>query len=485
MTTFQEFDQKLRKCSAHFSFRFSVAIFVSYLFYLLSYSRFELPFFWDEVIAYWEQGLNLFNSGLTKYFDAVAPGLFHFPFNSYLIAIPLKLGAEGIFIHKLLSFLVFQIGFVLIFSEIARLGYLWAIVFSLLVISTPIVVTQMTMILPDLQMAGLALASFYFLNKRKWCGFLFFSSLLALSRYSAIGILLPFFIFGLVRDREFFKENRKQFLFTALCLILPLFIYTGFLLLIKNKFDTFLPHIAQNDVKLSLEQFRSQAERVFSTILVWNGRYLITLSLIPLLIYSYLKDLKPHKSSYFWLPILIILLFGTAFSFNSGYLNRYSIPALFALYGLFLYLVKSANVPISLVIGFLLVFGIEASKTHFQSDSSPGNGHPTSLQYRSVIEVHKNAIQFVEENYEKKEILTNWPIAANMMIPGTGYNEKRLNVHWANSYKDENIDVVIWTNNSDVSKHPTLESVIDKAGLKEIRRFEKQGKIAIVYAKPD
>lgn len=232
---------------------------------------------------------------------------------------------------------------------------------------------------------------------------------------------------------------------------------------------------------------------------LYSFRYVIpflvlTIFLIPNIIKS--KDvLSKSLKKEVWLLLLCIFSTILFFSFISGgYQQRYMLMA----YPLFFIISSKAMISIFknknlYIIVAVILIALFITKWW-------GNVYPLcgpceeNLEYLSVIKTHQDMARFIESNYPDSIILTECPQTEELTLPWGGYVKKGIRIIEVekhdilrlgiNDYKippPDKFDLVYYSIGGIDSKE--LEEAVNLYNLTLIKKFEKNGKIALLYGK--
>jgi len=354
---------------------------------------------------------------------------------------------------------------------------------SILLFFSPLYFAQSGIVQIAIPFTALTVMSIYFAVRDKKKYFILSGICLALMKEPSILILSMIIIYRLFKDSNL---NKVDFLKNSFVYLIPIFIFIGWLFSNKIVYGWFfLPrHFSYFHFNLSKELFYKFLLR-FSEIFLYNYRWILTTVCVLSLFLNRKKIMKTIYKGEFFLFFMIILVVLLFFSFCMTFLIRYTL----ILYPLFFIFTSIALLEILkrkiLLTGFLtlllILFIIDWTGNRI---NECGCDLESNLEYLDMIQTHRQAAKFIEQNFPDSIVLTDWPMGLELSFPAFGYVYKPIKVisryyTFIDHPKIEDADIVYYS----PQKHggDFLTSKMLNLNLTSLAKFEKNGKITEIY----
>ena len=475
-----------------------------FLLILFKYSVLDLPYYWDglnyiaptiDKIYHGEVNWDLLDSnrGHPLFFIAF---LFKIFGASQVIA-----NSAILFFSLLVLYFTYLIGKELFNRPVGILA-------SLLLMFTPIFFSYSAMLFLDMPLTALMVMSIYFSIKSKPILYIIFSSLAILTK--ELGVLVVFGVFL----SKLIKKDKNLILYSF-----PLLIF--FLSLLVNKLIYNQLFYPLNVSVIHIMPIRNLLNFliILKTIFFDQYRWLLTsLFLISFLDIKKLKVIKNLKKFIFY-SIIFLIIFIFLYNldlFTKFFLNYYpnisiyfnivkSFSLLFSL--LFIIIILTYKEIIKFIIGLryhelgitlliiisfltfiiILIFSLN----YFGSRSTEGFTLENNMEYIDLLETHKLASSYIEDNFPNSVILAAFPQSFELRYPYSGYVNKPLNVATINplpNLADRDKNFLINPNDIDIYYYSPQEhsskqilDVKEQLNLTLIKRFEVNNKSTEIY----
>lgn len=424
----------------------------------------SVPFFWDEILTYAGPARWLSENGLYRVLPGLHPAQLFFghpPGLSLASALLFKIfgshpePARILVLTTSLTQLFFTYRLGVHFRGRAT-GFAAAAA----LLALPTFFAHSTQALGDVTAAGFGAAALYYALKNEGKHYALWALLAVLSKETALALVLPVFIWSLLRDR-----SPASILWYAA----PLLALGGFFLsekIFTGRFTNF-PF---------METVAFVDEGYFSRLLRYGHAFFFSHANAALATAAGLGALtllrrRPREVT---LLLAVLLCYWGGISVLTLINDRYWLPVL----PLLAVLAASLAFDRKWLLAPLLGAWIWSTLSfHHDAQSVPGHGWEESMNYRDVVSVHQEACRYVEEHYPRSKVYAVWPLSDALLFPWLGYVSQKFEVVPAAPY-----DLVLV---SDASAHYGYEAQrteIKSAGLRLIRRFEKNGKYAEIWA---
>ena len=444
----------------------------------LQYQHFA--FHWDEMWSYvpavrtmHENGISMLPSSMNPDISRGHP-LFFYALNASFLKI---FGTSNSALHTLPLIIscICVYATYLIGSEF--FSYKVGLVSSFLLMVQSMFFVQAAMVLPEVMVSTLVLLSFYAFFKEKMYLYVFFGSLLVLTKES--GIVLPASIAACYFFKEFDLKN-IDFWKKIAWIIAPLFTFALFLLIQKMTFGWFFfpEHVGM--MHLDLEGIKHVIEEVFNHAFVLQSRRHIFAygALIVLLLFIVNKKLRfaaPKNLGlmpYFITFILLYAIFCSLNFFTVRYVLSLIPVGLLLIVGLFFELTptKQHFLP---TLFFVFCFG--ASLNYTIKGRNTGDGE---LGAFDLIEVQAQAISAIEKYVPKdKAPLTRYGFLKNFALktPYCGF----LTVPYTKFDAGFPVNSVGYY--LEVESDKEYNEMKQKGKIEVLHRFEKNSALSEIY----
>ena len=464
------------------NFEILFALLLAVVIFLLKYPVLNLPYSWDVMNYVIPSAQHIYEDGFTIFLWNFSNG--HPPFYFILLGFVFKLfGSSPLVSHLVIvffSFLAVYYTYLLgkcLFSR--RVG----IIASILMFFYPTFFSHSGMSHLAIPLVALTIISIYYFVKGNKIFYIIFSSLLVLTKESAIFIPLALFLYKVLKDKDI--NIRKNFIF-----LIPIFMFLLWLLSNKLHYGYFLWPLSSS--LLSLKPIQGVLNgfivlkslffdyykwiltsfiliSCFSFKLLRNRRRIIY-SLISSLILFLLMFNMPKFSIYFdqYFPNIInyflilknfsilfsLLFFVLLLSFDIlikfwNNKNLYPLYLIFifefVFYVLIIPFAPRYSLPIYPII--FIIFSVSLIKvfrkyfylafvvmlilfiTQWNGDSSNvGFVLEYNMEYVDAVKTHQMATNYLESNFPDEVILASYPQSLELKFPYLGYVKKPMNV---------------------------------------------------------
>lgn len=358
----------------------------------------SLPLFYDEAWSYFpairkmaQVGPSLFPGNLS-----IDDCKGHPQFFFLISSLWLKLWSTNIVLLRLLPLLISISLLITIFYGLQKIANREAaFIGSLLVSVQSMFLAQSIMLLPEILMTFLFVLSFIFFFRKQYLWYAIASSLMVLTKETAIIFPLMFglfYLFSLIPNK-----NRKEFRFTTLLLLmLSGLIYAGFLLLHYKEYGVALYGDHLGYISFDWQVIHDKIDRAYSFIFVRYGRRAIALTGIAALIVYIIQ--RKINWRFLLLTVLSFLSF-MAFSMFNFYTQRYGLVAMVIFILLFAFLLGQlqlnvlAKYAISLILATFCLYNTLTIKENSDVD----------LGYVETIRVYEDMVHYCEEQKMQNE----------------------------------------------------------------------------------
>lgn len=477
---------------------------------IFKYKTLNDPFYWDDMGGIITPALNILDNGLRLIL----------PYRNFGHPLLMQLSLVGVW--KIFGFSVFISHLFILFIGSIGLFYTYKIGSSyfnryvgmgsaILLFFNQLFFSQIGTLNDSIPLLTLStITVYYYLQNKKGLTFLF-STLLILTKETGAIILAGLFIHYLITSITsnkilinsekiyikivaYLKKILKESWFITMPLI-PLFVWLIFLKLnLGWALRTDLIYHQHDFISNFFTNLSRYFYFDFSNRNVNNANFIL---LFPLLLAVLLEFKKVIKKIYLFL--IIILLYSALFSYTDD------LPRYFTILMPFFYLItcwsiyqitkKSKNNNV-LYFSIILICVVFFNLNYYgERQGQPGWILDSNLEYRDAIFASKNAVNYIENNYSDKTIITYWPLTDQLADPRNGYVKNKIkNVVDITEYKREQylINPTILDENYILSlkdavyyySFPTygmLEKITKNHRLNILKKFEINNKAAILF----
>jgi len=454
---------------------------------------FNLPYHWDEnVYVYY-----------ARYYENYGPLSIppkhdgHVPFFMWILAFFYRIFGESTFLTHFIeavfsflgSYFVYLLGKFL-FNR--RVG----IIASLLLFFSPAYFSLSGQASLDVPLITLTLMVFYFTFRKKTILYLILASILVLIKEPGIFVIIAIVIYQIIK-----KEKLQNILIYSLPISL-IFIWniwykfnTGFYAfeLLSGFYETHGNSIYSILFPSGISIILKKAMANLYQIFFWNYGWILTLILI----------LNRHKFRFdkkFILLILTAFLYFLYFSYGP-LLQRYLLPIypvffIFSAYSLNLFKRRAWLLIFLILILFISCYrwnwGIKGfiqdpvfrSSIFYPKTLTSIRSDELSLDYIDIVEIQKEAFDFIFTNYSNSTIVATSPFVNHKSIKVVDYGYRQWMKHDINvlSPSQENInksDLIIYESYGDWPKGIDIDNLISQMQL--IKKFEKNNKYILIF----
>jgi len=455
--------------------------------FIMKYQFLDLPFYYEEK-PYTIASVDTF-SYLDIFFSSFPRGEFahHQPLLPVLTNFWASIFGFSSFNVHFLMLILSSLGLYFLLKLYEQLkpkikSYLWLP--ALLLISSPSIFIHSTNYRYDIFTMVLGIAYLYFRVSKKYMAYIITGCLLAYSRETTIGFIASVFIVEVL-----FIRNKKLVLIN----VLHGFVWAFYFIVNKISNGAFSTSVAQNQIVSSLSEYLNILLFDLKWIFVEEYRFVLT----AMILFSIIK-LKNYKNRNLLL-LLPIGFYCLGMSFHSLEASYYLLPVLPCFYLLASLEIqkvvkpKYLNFLIPIWIGFSINLNLNLGKLDMAENS---------VYYKDIVENYKESIQYIEKNFENKNIYMEWPLLYYAVDYSYGYiNSKEIknnfesiaekNHIWASKLgHDSNvdfdctkIDYVVIASQSNHLQQDVQREVIKKCHMSGIKEIKNSISSVIIYSK--
>lgn len=352
-----------------------------------------LPYFWDEAWSYFpaikkmaEVGPSLLPGVLPLDLCKGHPQLFFF-----ITAVWMKIFPDNITMMRILP-LLFSLGVLAtIYVGFLKLANReTAIIATVLISVQSMFLAQSIFLLPEMLLTLLFVLSFFYFLQNRFIAYAITSSLMILTKETAIifpVIFGMFYLFSLVNPSN--REKHRHIYFLSLSI--PGFVYAAFLLLHYLKFGVMFYGEHLNYISYDWATVYEKTKQALSYILVDYGRRFISIAAIVSLVYLLYQRQKIGRLILLGILSFIAFMIFSVFNF---YTQRYGLVAMVLFIIVFSYILGQLRINdlskavITIGLSAICLYFTFTQKTNSDSD----------LGYVETIKVHQGLVNYCEEN---------------------------------------------------------------------------------------
>jgi 4-amino-4-deoxy-L-arabinose transferase-like glycosyltransferase len=368
----------------------------------------SLPFFYDEAWSYFPAIKKMAELGPT-----LLPGNLsiddckgHPQFFFFISSVWMKIFSIHTIILRILPLLI-SIGVLLtIYFGLLKIAN-WETAFaaSLLVSVQSMFLAQSIMLLPEMLMTLFFVMSFFYFLQKKFAAYAITSSLMVLTKETAIIFPVTIGLFYLFA--HFSQSNRKNFkIIHLLTLSIPGFVYATFLLLHYLKYNVVFYGDHVDYISFDWAVIHDKIDRAYSFIFIRYGRQLISILAIGSLVYGIFKKQIKWK---FLLPGILVFLSFMIFSVFNYYTQRYGLVAIV------LFIILFSSVLGQLKINALIKCGITITLATIclYNTLTIKENSDVDLGYVETIRIYEDMVHFCEDQKMQDE---SFSVTFNMIF---------------------------------------------------------------------
>lgn len=443
--------------------------------FLLKWEVLDLPYHWDELGAYAIPTHWLADHGLAGALPGRHPPgtFFGHPPALYLVlaALHRALGESVLVSH------VLALGFtILAVWGTYRLGThlrdrTAGLVAACCFFATPITFAQSGMFLADLPVAGLGVVCVDLFLRGHRFAYLVLACALVLVKETGAAIPFAIVLFlALLRRRD--PQLGRKLLVHAL----PLALLAAFLIAQRITTGRWVPNpyfeshpfldLAPTAVAVGLA-------KTSGWILVAQQRWALTL-LVALALWRFRRDFWRDEYTLFAiLSALYVLPFSVLYV-----LPRYLLPVLpFFCITAAVSLSRLVRSRAYQALGCIAIVALSA--TQLFGEGTAADSYSENMEYADVVRIHRDVARYLEESCPDARVLAHWPLSSALALPYLGYVRRPLSI----VPDPSTADVVVTTPQGSAGNAELRARVEGSADFALIKRFERSGKSARVFAR--
>ncbi|MFC1711972.1 ArnT family glycosyltransferase, partial [Patescibacteria group bacterium] len=359
---------------------------------------------------------------------------YHQPFVYEMLAVIYKIFGFSILITHLFNILWGSIGIFftyklgkMLFDN--KVGIFSALTFLFM----PLFFTEVGMFRLATPLIGLATAMFYFYFKGKRYVYIFIAILIGLTKEPAIVLILLFALFEFYKN---YQKNKKvinnKLVKNVIFYLIPLIPFLIWLILNKVFLGWFMWPTNMGFFSLQKPWVPATLDKILKNAILEDFRWIFFLVIaIGLLKTNFTKKVK-HKLVSKEILFLTLTYFVMLVLFIIGpYYPRYLLfvlPGIIIAFSAAVFSVFKLLKKEYLIIPFYVIIWSLFVLSWFSISEKPLKWHgETNLGYLSIIDVHKQAVNFTENNFDDYLIITHQPIDQIFRNPSHGYTKKGQN----------------------------------------------------------
>jgi len=409
--------------SKYFSFFLLTLLCLSFIVFKLPYLG--LPYFWDEswvysraIHAMVDSGPSLMPGSIDADLYTGHPLMFYFLSSFWMSVFGTDLTTAHIF-PMLLTCLLFIVLYFL-YIQISR-EYTVAFFVSALVALQPITMSQSGMLLAEILLSFFTFSAVLFYLRKQYFWMLFFLSCLVLTKEAGLVMTVVLSSFVLYDSYQLEKKLNRKFLYSLLMLSVPFLVGASFYVIQYMKLGWFFFPRHTGWVDFSLEATLGKLRSVSEFVFINQGRYIISVSVIGLFVYSLFKKKQLSIQSrkvlvLLWVFIAIYFLFCIVNFLSPRYLYC-TIPALFLVFAILIEQVNLSKKTQYLILSVCIMWFCGRVIMSYKA----GLGD-TEMSYTSLVKVHQKMTHYVEEkNLYDVHIATHFLMIEQLKHTTCGY----------------------------------------------------------------
>lgn len=348
---------------------------------------------------------------------------------------------------------------------------------ALLLLFSPTYFAQSGIINFDIPLTALTVATIYFAikNNLSWC--LVSGICLVLIKEPGGIVIFPILIYSWITNHN---EKPSRRIRTILLYSIPLFVSLGWFLF--HYYETGWFYVFQH-LDVGLSTIWGNINRI-EIVFYDDFKFIFSLAIFFSILFRLFK-----RKTYFDLKYVPIVLtfFLYILSFliikEGAFIYRYMLPTLplfFILGAKSLSDLLGGNKSMLTAATITIMF-LFTTKWYGDRTTSEGSLLESNMEYLDVVETHKMAAKFIEQNYPNATVLTScWKSGYELRYPYLGYVQKPVNVKILCLGEGYNkIDLIYFS----AQEHglETLNNFMREHNTTLLKRFKMNGKYAEVY----
>lgn len=437
----------------------------------------QTPYYWDEAGAYFAPSLWLSCRDLLDLLPGRHPaGMFfgHPPLLYFLMAVLFKLfGHSPVVAHLPIvlfaaagALYTFKLGEFLFDRKVGVGG-------AALLVAAPLYFAQAGMFLGDIPAAACGVATVYYYVRKSHYRYLLFGTAAVLIKEHAALLILVLMLFDCPRLSMQIVTIR-----TRLWHSLPLLMLGIFFIMQKLMAGSFLPnpYFASNPfLAISPAAFAFKLAFVNYWAYFAQGRFMLA-------IVTLLAAWRFRRS----LPGSFPLLAAIIGSYLAAYSVIYCLPRYILVILPFICLLGSASLAFlvkgelryAAALTALMLTGFFAPDLK----GSAQNNFETSMQYKDVVSIHRQAAAYLERNASGELIYAPWPLSVVWTKADYGYLKMPLKM---TADPHSSWKYVALPQQADRAQVEAIEALIGKSSVDKVAHFESNGKVIDLFSRRD
>lgn len=439
------------------------------VFLVLKSSIIFAPIHWDAASYVVPSGVWYRDNSL---FTVAQPDYGHPPLLFWLLGIAYRIFGTSVLVPHLIN-MVFGLLALIFTYECTQMLYnrKAAIISAILLMLSPLFFAQSGTLNTDITATGLAVMSFYFFLNNRWRAYTICASLLVLAKETGILLIISISAYS-------FIKKKRPLLAASPVIVLGLwlayyYLMTGSIFYSQHSDWLFSWLTDFGQVFEKLRQF-------MAIVFIDNGMFAPAI----LALINYKKAHFRQKNLVILLLFMLVMLFYALYDQSLPRHIMLVMPFIMISYSGVIYRMRFAYV-FTAIAGAIMIFNFVGA-----SSSACGCELEMNMEYMDMVNVHQDAVQFLEKSYPNAVILTTWPMVAELTEPSLGYVKEPLEAyspynHHIKGYDvhDPSLDydVIVYAEQSNVYQLNVLIEIMRNHSVNEIKKFERNGKKVTVY----
>lgn len=467
-------------------FNNNIVFWIFILLFLLKIPILNIPFHWDALYYVIPSGFWYVDHPLLSVSE---PDFGHPPLFFWILGLNYRIFGDTLIVPHLINLVFSFIGvyFTYILGSFLyskRVGFIAAV----LLFFSPMYFTQSGILNIDIALTSLTIAVLYFALKNNMKLYLLSAVILLLLKEAGIFLIIalfPYFIFK--------KVGFKKLLLYMSPVVVPV----SWLLFykIQTKSIFYPQHIFWLTTWIKNPMlFFNKFIGYINLLFISNYKFLIAFIVLAYVIFSFYKKrvkLKDITSKGYFTMMLLMVIYILFFSLYDQSLLRHILPT-FPIF--FIFGSQSVNYFFKKYSYIVLVIFIVLFMVNWTGNRSVPCGCEleTNLEYLDLINTHKQACSFIEENYPNAVVLTAWPGVVELTFPAAGYVDKPINAvipyrkHFTKFdfefYSPQsNVSIIYYSPQSNVYLAKKQRAIMKNYNLTLLKRFEKNSKYTEIF----
>jgi hypothetical protein len=333
---------------------------------------------------------------------------------------------------------------------------------------------QSLMVLGDLPVTALGVASVYFLCTQRFWAYIIVATLLLQTKETALAVSAAAALYDLFRHRIAARRRRSILMHAVPIASLALFFAIEYLatgsFVQASYFDS--KPLLIIDRSHPIAGALDRARWVTGILFYAEGRFMLTALILIGGLFYWRKVWRPELVLF----AAITLLYCAAFTVI-GFLPRYIMPAL-----PYLCLAAAAcahSVQLRRIASYALILLTALVQLRFFYTASASGNFETNMQHEQAIAVCQSAAHYLQTVAGPMTVAADWPVSNYLRLPELGYVGRPLRVASTTGTRARSLpDLLVYFS---LLASPESEMLRQSVTRPLVRRFEKGGVFAEIY----